>query len=111
MAHPLHKCSITQCAYFDIKHAAPGVKQLASDSLELLREFLYDDRFPALFDLELYGSIIGMFELNNLSTPLLPTCSCRMLKCGLSAVADTRDSQSLSARLDVMIVTHPIDLC
>ena len=56
----------------DSIHAAAGVKELASDSLELLREFLYDDRFPALFDIELYGSIIGMFELNNLSMPLLP---------------------------------------
>ena len=49
------------------------MKQLASDSLELLRDFLYDERFPALFDIELYGAIIGMFELNNLSMPLLPT--------------------------------------
>ncbi len=64
----------------DSIHAAAGVRQLASDSLELLREFLYDERFPALFDLELYGSIIGMFELNNLSVLRLPTCSCSMLK-------------------------------
>ena len=77
----------------DSGHAAAGVKELASDSLELLREFLYDERFPALFDLELYGSIIGMFELNNLSTPLLPTCSCRMLKSRLFAAIDTGDSR------------------
>ena len=56
----------------DSGQAAAGVRQLASDSLELLREFLHDERFPALFDIELYGSIIGMFELNNLSMPLLP---------------------------------------
>lgn len=45
------------------------LKELAEDSLTLLKLFLYDERFPALFDLELYGSIIGMFELNNLSKP------------------------------------------
>ncbi|CAL5219880.1 g1802 [Coccomyxa viridis] len=43
------------------------LRGLAEDSLTLLKEFLYDERFPALFDLEVYGSIIGMFELNNLS--------------------------------------------
>lgn len=35
--------------------------------MDLLKAFLYDERFPALFELNLYGSIIGMFELNNLS--------------------------------------------
>ena len=39
---------------------------LAEESLELLRGVLYDERFPALFELPIYGSIIGMFELNNL---------------------------------------------
>ncbi|EIE20780.1 SET domain-containing protein [Coccomyxa subellipsoidea C-169] len=40
--------------------------ELAGDSLELLKEFLYDERFPALFHLDVYGSIMGIFELNNL---------------------------------------------
>ena len=50
------------------------LRGLAGDSLELLREAIYDERFPALFSLEVYGSIIGMFELNNLSEhlPSLP---------------------------------------
>ncbi|BDA42304.1 probable SET and MYND domain-containing protein 5 [Coccomyxa sp. Obi] len=42
------------------------LRELASDSLELLKAFLYDDRFPGLFHLDVYGSIVGMFELNNL---------------------------------------------
>lgn len=42
------------------------LQELASDSLELLKAFLYDERFPALFHLDVYGSIMGMFELNNL---------------------------------------------
>ena len=90
----------------DVRHAAAGVEELASDSLELLREFLYDERFPALFDLELYGSIIGMFELNNLSMPLLPTCSCRLLKSNVSPGLDTGNSHSLSAGLDITDVSH-----
>lgn len=44
-----------------------GLQQLSADSLELLRAALYDARFPALFDLRVWGSIIGMFELNNLN--------------------------------------------
>lgn len=42
------------------------LKDLASDSLSLLKAAIYDERFPALFDLDVYGSIVGMFELNNL---------------------------------------------
>ncbi len=46
------------------------LRDLASDSLRLLKAAIYDARFPALFDLDVYGSIIGMFELNNLSEHL-----------------------------------------
>lgn len=42
------------------------LKDLASDSLNLLKTAIYDERFPDLFDLDVYGSIVGMFELNNL---------------------------------------------
>jgi hypothetical protein len=42
------------------------LQELASDSLKLLKAFLYDERFPALFHLDVYGSIMAMFELNNL---------------------------------------------
>ena len=42
------------------------LKDLASQSLGLLKNCLFDPRFPALFCLDVYGSIIGMFELNNL---------------------------------------------
>ncbi|WIA29168.1 hypothetical protein OEZ86_011679 [Tetradesmus obliquus] len=43
------------------------LKELAADSLALLRAGLQDSRFPQLFDLQLYGSLVGMFELNNLA--------------------------------------------
>ena len=42
------------------------LKGLAADSLALLRAALYDARCPALFEMELYGAIVGIFELNNL---------------------------------------------
>ena len=42
------------------------LRDLASDSLSLLKAAIYDQRFPELFDLDVYGSIVGMFELNNL---------------------------------------------
>jgi len=32
----------------------------------LLRGALFDARFAALFELEVYGAIVGAFELNNL---------------------------------------------
>ncbi|GAB4823261.1 hypothetical protein N2152v2_010307 [Parachlorella kessleri] len=44
-----------------------SIRQLAEDSLELLKAAIYNPRFPALFDLRVWGSIIGMFELNNLN--------------------------------------------
>ena len=51
------------------------VKSLAQESLELLRVALFDRRFPALFSLDVFGNIVGMFELNNLGlvvpSPLL----------------------------------------
>ena len=57
------------------------LRRLAEESLELLKACIYDARFPALFSLEVYGSIIGMFELNNLSAhasaPLPAARTCR----------------------------------
>uniref|UniRef100_A0A7N0TFA5 SET domain-containing protein n=1 Tax=Kalanchoe fedtschenkoi TaxID=63787 RepID=A0A7N0TFA5_KALFE len=41
-------------------------KELALTSLQFLREAMFDEEFGALFTLEIYGHIIGMFELNNL---------------------------------------------
>lgn len=54
---------------------AADLRGLAEDSLTLLKEFLYDERFPALFDLDVYGSIIGIYELNNLSKSHTRHCS------------------------------------
>lgn len=39
---------------------------LAQESLDLLEAALWDDQFSDLFQLEVYGSILGMFELNNM---------------------------------------------
>ncbi|XP_010466447.1 PREDICTED: histone-lysine N-methyltransferase ATXR2-like isoform X1 [Camelina sativa] len=42
------------------------IKNLAYTSLELLKSAIFDKECEALFSLEIYGNIIGMFELNNL---------------------------------------------
>ena len=63
---------------FKIVLCAPAeLKGLAADSLALLRAALYDARFPALFELELYGAIVGIFELNNLGE-LAETAGCSL---------------------------------
>ena len=48
------------------------LQRLAKDSLELLCRALEGpaQRFPALFTLEVWGNIIGMFELNNLDVSI-----------------------------------------
>ncbi|XP_031383826.1 histone-lysine N-methyltransferase ATXR2 [Punica granatum] len=42
------------------------IKDLAFTSLQLLRAAIFDRECALLFSLEIYGHIIGMFELNNL---------------------------------------------
>ncbi|EYU24807.1 hypothetical protein ABFS82_13G019400 [Erythranthe guttata] len=42
------------------------IKDLAFESLQLLKEAIYDSECAPLFSLDIYGHIIGMFELNNL---------------------------------------------
>ncbi|XP_058072761.1 histone-lysine N-methyltransferase ATXR2-like isoform X2 [Magnolia sinica] len=42
------------------------IKELAFTSLQLLKEAIFDKEYAPLFSLEIYGHIIGMFELNNL---------------------------------------------
>lgn len=42
------------------------IRQLAFTSLELLKEAIFDKECELLFSLEIYGNLIGMFELNNL---------------------------------------------
>ncbi|KAM7270747.1 hypothetical protein ACFE04_029961 [Oxalis oulophora] len=42
------------------------IKELAFTSLQLLKDAIFDKECEALFSLEIYGHIIGMFELNNL---------------------------------------------
>lgn len=55
--------------------APAGLRELAAESLELLTEALpsHASLFPELFELDVYGAIIGMFELNNLGEPSIPT--------------------------------------
>ena len=71
LAAPLAHCVHTALPSNDRSLCLPGhtagIRQLADDSLGLLKDALYDPRFPALFDLRVWGSIIGMFELNNLN--------------------------------------------
>lgn len=62
------------------------LKGLAADSLALLRAALYDARFPALFELELYGAIVGIFELNNLGK-LAKSTTCSRSCCFATTVA------------------------
>ncbi|XP_077220510.1 histone-lysine N-methyltransferase ATXR2 isoform X2 [Tasmannia lanceolata] len=42
------------------------IRELAFTSLQLLKEAIFDNECAPLFSLEIYGHIIGMFELNNL---------------------------------------------
>ncbi|XP_010240963.1 PREDICTED: histone-lysine N-methyltransferase ATXR2 isoform X2 [Nelumbo nucifera] len=42
------------------------IRELAFMSLQLLKESIFDKECAPLFSLEIYGHIIGMFELNNL---------------------------------------------
>ncbi|EXC23138.1 Histone-lysine N-methyltransferase [Morus notabilis] len=42
------------------------IRSLAFSSLQLLRAAIFDNECEPLFSLEIYGHIIGMFELNNL---------------------------------------------
>ncbi|KAA8526483.1 hypothetical protein F0562_008314 [Nyssa sinensis] len=42
------------------------IKELAFTSLQLLKAAIFDKECESLFSLEIYGHIIGMFELNNL---------------------------------------------
>ncbi|XP_039040385.1 histone-lysine N-methyltransferase ATXR2-like [Hibiscus syriacus] len=42
------------------------IRELAFTSLQLLKEAIFDKECEPLFSLEIYGQIIGMFELNNL---------------------------------------------
>ncbi|KAK7402028.1 hypothetical protein VNO78_13964 [Psophocarpus tetragonolobus] len=42
------------------------IKALALESLQLLKTAIFDKECEPLFSLEIYGHIIGMFELNNL---------------------------------------------
>ncbi|KAH7440736.1 hypothetical protein KP509_03G007800 [Ceratopteris richardii] len=42
------------------------IKELASHSLKLLKGAIFEEKYAPLFSLQVYGHVIGMFELNNL---------------------------------------------
>ncbi|KAM5580701.1 histone-lysine N-methyltransferase ATXR2 [Rosa sericea] len=42
------------------------IRELAFTSLQLLKAAIFDEECKSIFSLEIYGHIIGMFELNNL---------------------------------------------
>ncbi|CAH9071938.1 unnamed protein product [Cuscuta epithymum] len=55
----------------DVEHSDEAefrmqIKELANKSLQLLKAAIFDPECEPLFSLEIYGNIIGMFELNNL---------------------------------------------
>ncbi|DBA72664.1 TPA: hypothetical protein ACH3X2_010405 [Trebouxia sp. C0005] len=73
------------------------LKDLAQESLSLLRAALFDERFAALFELDVYGSIVGMFELNNLGI-----MSPSPVQEYMEAIHDLPDAdKSLIAKLDL----------
>ncbi|KAL0052681.1 hypothetical protein WJX82_005986 [Trebouxia sp. C0006] len=73
------------------------LKDLAQESLSLLRAALFDERFAALFELDVYGSIVGMFELNNLGI-----MSPSPVQEYIEAIDDLPDAdKSLIAKLDM----------
>ena len=53
----------------DLKEFRAQVKSFSEESLHLLKQSLplESTRFPSLFTLDIYGGILGMFDLNNLS--------------------------------------------
>lgn len=67
------RCCNSCCKTKGLWYTRAELKDLASDSLDLLKGAIFDERFAALFDLDVYGSIVGMFELNNLGVHTL-TC-------------------------------------
>ena len=78
----MHPWKLTFLAHELVERVAWSIAELrglAAESLALLRAALFDARFPALFELEVYGAIIGIFELNNLSARnglgLIPACA------------------------------------
>ncbi|KAL3157536.1 hypothetical protein ABBQ32_011992 [Trebouxia sp. C0010 RCD-2024] len=81
------------------------LKDLASDSLNLLKAAIYDERFPALFDLDVYGSIVGMFELNNLGI-----MSPSPIQEYSEAVADLPHADKAAAQAGVASVLSQLDL-
>ena len=71
---PVSPCTVLNHMQKDFDILAE-LKELAADSLELLKAAIFDKDYQALFDLEVFGSLVGMFELNNMGlsipSPLL----------------------------------------
>lgn len=84
------------------------MRELAADSLELLSAALLDARFPALFDLRIWGALIGMFELNNLDL-FVPGPSLRW-RGGLEALpeaeAEAVEAEAGESRMTQASVIH-----
>jgi len=56
---------------------------------------LYDKDYPGLFDLDVYGSLVGMFELNNLGMSI-PSPLANWLE-GLLSESDHQDADQPSS--------------
>lgn len=78
---------------------------MAQESLSLLQAAIYDERFPALFDLDVYGSIVGMFELNNLGI-MSPSPICEFVE----AVGDLPDTDRIPAQHVVKPLLAKLDV-
>ncbi len=76
------------------------LKNLAAESLELLEAAIFDEDYQALFDLDVFGSLVGMFELNNMGlsipSPLLPW---------LGTVSEQEESSAGNASSSTPILT------
>jgi hypothetical protein len=81
------------------------LRSLAADSLDLLKGAVYDERYPTLFDLDVYGSLVGMFELNNLGISILSPLGPWLES--LESASGSQDQPSSSSKAESLIGEPP----
>ncbi|GLC67842.1 hypothetical protein PLESTF_000613200 [Pleodorina starrii] len=85
------------------------LRSLASDSLELLSAAITDPRFgPDLLQLEVYGSIVGMFELNNMGLSVASPVEDFFLAVDEMDELDEQEGGAADNKLAVTKVTQPL---
>lgn len=88
------------------------IQDLAAESLSLLQEAVYDSKFPGLFTLEVYGSIIGMFELNNIGKAYF-LCNIKFLglaKCAFRRITNCVDALNAEIRFSLSLTNWPMGM-